>query len=353
MDRPSLEQVLAAAWSSDDWREIAVLVAVSGGPDSVALLRAMAAVKLDVGGAGRLIVAHFNHRLRQDASDDATFVESLARQLELPFEHGKANVAALANEHGDGIEAAARDARYAFLRGAAERNGARYLATGHTADDQVETVLFNILRGTGLAGLAGIPRARVLGPAVSLIRPLLNVRRSQVIEYLDVIGQPFRNDPSNTSRDFSRNRLRHELLPLLRETFNPEVDHSILRLSRLAADAQRLIERLAEELLDRCLCPGTIAAMVPATPEHVNHVHLNIAALQSADRHLVREMFIALWRQAGWPQQDMGFSEWDLLAEMAIPNSIGSAAISHRRVFSSNILVERTGEQLLLSRRGV
>ena len=103
---------------------------------------------------------------------------------------------ALAELRGDGIEAAARDSRYGFFQNVAERNGARYVATGHTADDQVETVLFNVLRGTGLAGLAGIPRARPLGLAASVIRPLLTVSRAEVIKYLAEIDQSYRIDPA-------------------------------------------------------------------------------------------------------------------------------------------------------------
>src|SRR5262245_22167743 len=228
-----LEQKLAAAWPPGQWRDMTVMVAVSGGPDSVALLRGMAALKLEAGGAGRMIVAHFHHHLRGGADDDAQFAAVLAGRLELPFERGDADVRQLTGERGDGVEAAAREARYAFLQSTAQCQGARYVVTGHTADDQVETVLFNIVRGTGLTGLAGIPRVRMLGPAVSLLRPLLAVRRSEVLEYLEAINQPFCTDPTNTSCDFARNQLRHQLLPLLREKYNPDIDSSLLRLSQV------------------------------------------------------------------------------------------------------------------------
>ena len=247
----SLPELLAAALPPEEWSEITVLLAVSGGPDSVALLRAMSELKSKCGGAGRLIVGHFNHRLRPDSAEDAQFVAELSSQLKLPFYQGEADVARLAAFQGDGVEAAARAARYGFLQQTAERLGARYVATAHTADDQIETVLFNILRGTGLSGLAGMERARPLGSAVSLIRPWLAVRRSEVMTYLDMIGQTYRTDPTNAGSDFTRNRLRNELLPLLREKFNPEVDDALSRLSQLAGDVQRLIESLAEDLLER------------------------------------------------------------------------------------------------------
>ncbi len=151
---------LRDAWPPSDWNDVTVIAAVSGGPDSVALVRGLANLKRAGGGRGRLIVAHFDHQLRPNSESDATFVRSLAAKLELAYEQGAADVSTAARERGDGIEAAARAARYGFLLETANRFGARYVATGHTADDQVESVLFNILRGTSLAGLAGIePRA--------------------------------------------------------------------------------------------------------------------------------------------------------------------------------------------------
>lgn len=334
-------QSLTAAWPPDEWSGITVLIAVSGGPDSVALLRGLAELKSQAGGAGRLIVGHFDHRLRPESVEDACFVGDLARQLSLPFEQGQADVGRLATLQGDGVEAAAREARYAFLRQTAEQQGARYVATGHTADDQIETVLFNILRGTGLSGVAGMERARPLGPAVSLIRPLLSVRRSEVLAYLEDIGQPYRTDPSNASANFTRNRLRNELLPLLRERFNPDVDGALNRLSQLASDAQRVIEKFAEELLDRCTSPG---ARTPGL------VQLNVQSLASVDRHLIREMFIALWRRMNWPLQAMGFDEWNVLADLAVGAKPDGNVASTKRILPGNIIVQRHNETLSLQR---
>lgn len=328
-----LEAKVAAAWSPDDWRDLTVLIAVSGGPDSVALLRALASLKGQAGGAGRFIVGHFDHHLRQDSAADAGFVGQLAHQLDLPFELGEATAGQLAQPFADGVEAAVRNWRYAFLQTTAEKVGARYIALGHTADDQVETVLFNLLRGTGLAGLAGMPRARVLGTATSLIRPLLDVRRAEVLEYLDQLGQNYRTDPTNQSSDFARNRLRHELLPIVREKFGGDIDQAVARFAQLAGDAQRLIEQLADDLLERCLVRGREA----------HEVRLNVAPLAAANRHLVREMFVALWRRMAWPLQDMGFSEWDVLAEL------GAAQTSASRTFPGNILVRREYGALTLT----
>ncbi len=231
--------MLAAAWPPRQWADLTVLAAVSGGADSVAMLRALVAVKPP--GDGRLVVGHLNHRLREDADADERFVAELSGRLGLECCCGRLEPASL-TEAGRGLEAAAREARYRFLRTTAERLGARYVACGHTADDQIETVLHRILRGTGIAGLAGMPAAR-LSEAVTLVRPLLGARRSELLEYLDRIGQPYRQDRSNLDRRFTRNRLRHDLLPHLAEHYNPAVGDALLRLARLAGEIQEVAAR--------------------------------------------------------------------------------------------------------------
>jgi tRNA(Ile)-lysidine synthase len=171
----AVEKPMIQAWPPDCWCDVTTLVAVSGGPDSVALLRAMVAVRRP--GAGRLIVAHFNHGLRGQQSDDEEhFVRELSARLGLACDVGRA--APAADSGGWTSEESARRTRYAFLRDVAAQRGARYVATGHTADDQAETVLHRILRGTGIGGLSGIRRHRQLLHGVSLVRPLLAVRRS-------------------------------------------------------------------------------------------------------------------------------------------------------------------------------
>lgn len=341
---------MAARWPPDQWKDLTLVVAVSGGPDSVALLRALAALKNEVGGSGRLIVAHLNHHLRPESVEDARFVAKLAQALELPYEHADAAVAELAARQGNGIEAAARQARYDFLQAVAQKLGARYVTTAHTADDQVETVLLNIVRGTGLSGLAGMPRARPLGPAVSLIRPLLDVRREAVLKYLDELGQRYCVDVSNASHDFARNRVRHELLPLLSEKYNSDVRNAITRLAQLANDSQNLIDKLADDLLERCAI-SEIPSQGFVRRSSDQNVNLNFVPLVKIDRHLVREMMMTLWRRVDWPLQDMGFAEWDALADMALPTGTNASRSSpKKRVFPGNIIVERLGDQLRLSR---
>ena len=136
------------------------------------------ALKKEASGSGTLYVAHLNHALRgSDADADEAWLKALCQRWNVPLELGRANVSEIAVQHGDGLEAAARTARYDFLRQTAERLGARFVATAHTSDDQVETVLHRLVRGTGLAGLAGIPITRPISPSVTLVRPLLDVRR--------------------------------------------------------------------------------------------------------------------------------------------------------------------------------
>jgi len=331
-----LETALAAAWPPVGWQGVTVLAAVSGGADSVAMLRALAALKRKAAGVGRLIVAHFNHRLREEAVEDARFVGQLAERLGLACELGEADTAATARLAGDGLEAAARAERYAFLQAAAERIGARYVVTAHTADDQAETILHRILRGTALAGLAGMSRARPLGHSATLIRPLLGIRRGEIVEYLRQIGQPYREDASNASVAHTRNRIRLELLPQLADQFNPDIVTALLRLGATARDAQRVIDSLTDELLSR--------AVAFNSPRQVT---IDRRELAGVDRHLTRELFVAIWRRQDWPRQPMGFLQWDRLAEMALAAAPVEAT---RQTFPGPILAERDGLRLLLTR---
>lgn len=298
----NFEVKLQESWPPERWRDVTVLVAVSGGADSVALLRGLAAIRHR--GEGRLIVAHFNHRLRGPQSDaDEIFVRTLAEQLQLTCCVGHA-ASDLTASGGDGIEAAARDARYAFLAECAAHHGARYLATAHTADDQVETVLFNILRGTGLAGLAGIPRLRTLTAATTIVRPLLSFTRAEILNYLGSLNQEFRHDESNQSTDYTRNRLRLELLPQLERDYNPRARDALLRLSQAAGQADECLEQQAETLLHS-------AAKRTATG-----FELDLKRLAHHHPTLIRHALTLLWREARWPQQDMSFEKWEHLVAL-------------------------------------
>lgn len=304
------ESQLERSWPPAAWRDTHIVLGVSAGPDSVAMLRAAVAIKHRAGGSGRLHVAHLNHALRgEDGNDDQLWLDALCRQLEIPLEIGQADVAAIAARQGDGIESAAREARYEFLRHVAERLGARFVATAHTADDQVETVLHRIVRGTGLGGLAGIPCVRALAPSVTLVRPMLGMRRSDVLAYLTALGQDYRTDASNSDLRFTRNRLRNELLPGLRTHYNDDVDAALLRLSAQADEAQQLIDELAAELASRCV------SMAPG------RVRIDRRPLLGQPPLLVREVCKQAWEEAGWPRQAMGFAHWQQLADLVLVES--------------------------------
>lgn len=322
---------LAAAWPAARWRDVTVLVAVSGGADSIALARGMTEIRTH--GEGRLVLAHFNHRLRGAESEaDAAFVGELGKQLGLHVEIGEAQGDLAASGSGEGLEGAARRARYDFLALAAGRYGARYIATAHTADDQVETVLFNILRGTGLAGLAGIPRLRQLCESTTIIRPLLGITRFDVLAYLTAIRQPYRDDSTNQLTDFTRNRIRWELLPQLERDFNPRVRDAICRLSQIASEADSEINRLATELFQQVSRP------IPGG------IELNITPLRLVSEFLVRATLMAAWRSQNWPFQAMTFEKWEQLARLALADNPNS----HTEMFPGGIRVESRDNQLRL-----
>jgi tRNA(Ile)-lysidine synthase len=192
----------------------AVLAAVSGGPDSVCLAHYLAQRARALGVEVSLL--HVHHGLRGRRADgDAAFVEELGKRLGLPVRVVQVDARARAKARGKGLEDAGRELRYASLTREARRLGCARVATGHQLDDQAETVLLHLLRGTRLSALAAIPPRRPLAPGITLVRPLLPLSRSEVELYLRHHDLPSREDATNRSRDFLRNWLRAEVIPLL------------------------------------------------------------------------------------------------------------------------------------------
>ena len=290
-----------------------VLAAVSGGADSVALLRGLHELQDEFGLS--LSVAHLDHQLRGEVSrQDAQWLTRVCEALGLPLTVGCVDVAEVARRSECGIEEAARDERYRFLEETARATGCTAIALAHTADDQAETVLHHVLRGTGLAGLRGMPRARDLAPGIRLVRPLLDIERALVVDYLAHLGQDFREDATNSDEAYTRNRIRRQLLPSLARDYNPNVGEALRRLGQQAAEAQEAVDLLAEQLLDRIVDS--------AGPQECR---LKWQPLASAPRQLVREALSLLWRRQNWPRQKMGFAHWDELATIAL--SGGAAAL--------------------------
>jgi tRNA(Ile)-lysidine synthase len=204
-----------------------LLVAVSGGPDSTALLYGLAKIAPRLGVS--LVAACVDHRLRPESTEEARQVVRICQGLGIGCEVLEVDVSRARKAHVSAQEAA-RNVRLAALQSAAGRLGCTHIALGHTADDQAETVLFRILRGTGIAGLAGIPYQR--GP---LIRPLLDVRRAQILAYLAKRKIDYFTDPSNANRRYARSRIRHDVLPALTRE-NPRLVEALLALAREAQD---------------------------------------------------------------------------------------------------------------------
>jgi tRNA(Ile)-lysidine synthase len=285
------------------------VVAISGGADSVALLRALLA-----GQWGKpLVMAHLNHQLRGAESDgDEEFVRSLHGQLSacggsnLLLQSERIDVRAEARALGENLENVARRIRYDWLANVARDAGARWVATGHTANDQAETVLHRLLRGTGLKGLAGIPQRRELAPGLAVVRPLLHTQRDEVLAFLGALGQAYRRDSSNADLSFTRNRIRHQLLPSLAADFNPAIVLVLCRLAEQAAEVQQGQEVQAAQLLREAELPRAGSMVV-----------LDAQCLACAPRPRRREMLRLVWAREGWPQGRLGFVDWDRMASMA------------------------------------
>jgi tRNA(Ile)-lysidine synthase len=222
--------------------DAALLLGVSGGPDSMALLHG--AARLVGTGVRRwhLTVGHLDHALRADSAADAIFVTDAAVALGLPAIVRRTDVAAVARDEKLGLEEAGRAARYRFFAEAAPEG---LIATAHTVDDAAETVLINLLRGSGLSGARGIPARRD-----RIVRPLIDERRSELRRWLDGGGVRYRLDPSNDDAGFLRNRLRREVLPVL-EQLRPGSVEAIARFARLASDDDALLDALAAAELVR------------------------------------------------------------------------------------------------------
>jgi tRNA(Ile)-lysidine synthase len=257
-----------------------LLVALSGGPDSVALLDAL----LEAGrrqGFG-VEAAHLDHGLRAGSAEDAAFCRNLCARLGVRLEVGSADVKGRAGRDRKGVEDAAREERYAFLRRVAAERGAVAIAVAHTSDDQAETLLLRLLRGSGSAGL-GAMRAR----AGLVIRPLLGVSRLDVLEHAKARGLVFREDPTNADLRISRNRVRHELLPYLERHFNPKIRETLARTAALLADEH---DRLAEGALD---------LYRRAARRDASGVVLDGEALRHAPRPVARQLVRAALLEAG------------------------------------------------------
>jgi tRNA(Ile)-lysidine synthase len=288
-----------------------LVVAISGGPDSVALLLGLIEAR-----HGRspmpLVLAHLNHQLRGKESDaDEAFVVDLHARLlvekpDLLLRCERFDVGRRAREDGANMEALARRLRYDWLAGVACENRMAWIATGHTANDQAETVLHRLIRGTGIQGLRGIAARRQLTEGIGVVRPLLGVSREDILGYLSHRGQSFRQDASNDDLKHTRNRIRHELIPLLASHYNPAICQVLNRLAAQANEAYADDEAAGRALLRQVELPRAGALVI-----------LDKAQLANAPRRLIREAMRLLWVREDWPLGEMGFVAWERLVGLA------------------------------------
>ncbi|WP_182867049.1 tRNA lysidine(34) synthetase TilS [Stieleria mannarensis] len=300
---------IESAWPVSRYRDVGVVVGCSGGADSVALLRCLAEATRPRAGttppSGFLVVAHFNHRFRGEASDgDAEFVRRLADQLGL----------AVQIECGDATardEDSARNHRRAFFRKVLGQYGARYLALGHSRDDNVETVLYRMMRGTGPLGMAGVAPFRPFSEDLAdsdfvIARPMLALGRDQIRGALRSIGATWREDASNQSNTYRRNWIRNELLPAM-ETQFPHAATAIAH----AIEGQRQWMDALQPVIDRWIEDHQVRE-VPLTLRRLD----GDVAASPAEQAVAIEALRRCWHRAGWPLRDMGRHHWTRVVAM-------------------------------------
>ena len=334
MQGMTLERKFLQSERLGQWLGAGVLLAVSGGADSTAMLRCFVASLQTCNASGKILIAHVNHAMRgRESDDDALFVRQLAERFGLPYYETLLTPEMFAADDSGSVEAAARSLRYNFLRQTAEQNSLRYVAVAHNADDQAETILHRIIRGTGLAGLAGIPTVRRLGDVVTLIRPMLAFSRRQILAFLDAIQQPFRTDSSNAELHYTRNKIRNDLLPQLASGYNHTIVDALIRLGTQAAEWAGHIKSQTDALYERVVTC------------HANHVSVQLEPLAEVPPLLVRELFVMIWFRQRWHQRDMTFAHWERLAKMTLPQKPSSS----KQTFPGSVIAERTNLQLILS----
>ena len=306
-----------------------MVVAVSGGPDSVVLLHLLRGLPR----AWRLTlhVAHLDHGLRDDAARDAAFVAELASQWNVEATIERREVTGLCRRHGWSLEDGARRVRYQFLVEVARRHSASHIALAHTADDQAETVLMRLVRGTGLLGLGAMTPKRQLD-GVWLIRPLLEVWRQDIMEYLTRHGLSACQDDTNTDQRFVRNRIRHELLPLLARAYNPNIKGALAQLAEqsqwdyafLQEAAGRQWKRTAQSRL-----PAQVALRIAAFRRQPKAIQRQLVR-QAVQRIRVDE---ARWEFRHWIEVERLFTDRPVGTVLDLPGGVQARREADRVTF--------------------
>ena len=301
IDSIPLEQSILESWPLVLWQDSTVVVAASGGPDSTTLLEALLQLRPD---PNRTVVAHFNHALRgKESDDDQAFVESHAKRLNIPCVVGRAK----SNEISNPSENNLRKLRLQFLKDVAVCHSATWIAMAHHAGDQVETFLHHLLRGSGPCGLSSIQAFRTVSPQIVIARPLLRVQRSQILNYLADHKLEYCIDHSNASSAYTRNRIRNELLPMLRSFANSEsLDLRLLQTCKLIAEEHAIIKELAV----RWLASLGYTAEEPILSSQATHFTIPILMCRNEPWPVVREAMAILWHRMNWPLREMNHQHW-------------------------------------------
>lgn len=341
-----------------------VAVAVSGGADSVALMRALLVERERLGLV--LSVAHLHHGIRgEEADQDAEFVADLARQYGLPLHLHRVDTPAYAQANRESLEEAARHLRYAWFKSLLAAGELDAVATAHTLDDQAETVLHRLLRGAwteGLAGIhptissdpAGLPNSESIRVrAGRILRPMLAVRRVEVEAWLRALGQPWRNDSSNRDLDFTRNRLRQELLPEL-ASYNPQIYTQLSHLATLARDEQAYWQAELERLLPSLLLPGRAVrggGRAVSTHPDQSTVAIEVERLRGLAPAIRRRVLRAAARTLAC---HLDFEQTERLMAMCEPRDLspgdGRQASAKHQELAVGLRAERTPRELRLLR---
>lgn len=320
-----------------------VAVAVSGGADSVGLLRTLVIAGQEIGLV--LSVAHVHHGIRGAAADeDEHFVAELAAQLQLPFFLHRTDTPARARNQRQTLEEAGRHDRYAWFRDLIAQGKVNAVATAHTLDDQAETVLHRLLRGAWTEGLGSIHPV-IACPGGAIVRPILETRRAEINAWLRAIAQPWREDASNQDRSFTRNRIRHELLPQLVQ-YNPRIEEQLARMAMLARDEEAWWEAELRKLLPTLVLPGRPVrggGRAVSTHPGEGSVGIELERLRELAPAVRRRVLRAAAQQLGC---ELNFEQTDRLMNLCDPTA------SRRQELTAELRAERTARELRLVREG-
>ena len=299
-------QSILKLWPIASWLDSTIVVACSGGADSTALLEVLHTIRKDT---DLTIVAHYNHALRGHESDaDQASVESQSSKLGLRCISKRASAIDATNHSENSL----RKLRHQFLSEVAASHNAKWIAMAHQADDQVETFLHHLLRGSGPSGLSGIQTFRAIDSFTQIVRPLLRVHRSEINAFLEEKQQSFCVDRSNALPDYTRNRIRNELLPALRSFANSDsLDRRLLQARELIAEEHAVFKDLADRWLAK-IGYAAEEALPAATgnEKHSSHFSVSLPMCRNEPWPIIREAMVMIWHRMNWPLREMNHHHW-------------------------------------------